>query len=99
MSGAEAAHYVRQAVVKQSGGPVAGLRFRCRRASATGFACPASWSRGAVAYAGRFAISFVASSKLARYATDLSGISARTVFAGRASGRALRWSVRLGPVT
>ena len=99
MNGAEAAHYVQQAVVKRSGGPVAGLRLRCARAGASAFTCPASWRRGAVAYAGRFAISFVASSKLARYATDLSGISARTLFDGRASGRALRCSVRLSPVT
>ena len=99
MNGAEAAHYVQQAVVKRSGGAVAGLRFRCTRASATGFNCPASWRRGAVAYAGRFAISLVASTKLARYATDLSGISERTLFHGRASGRTLQFSVRLNPVT
>ena len=46
MNGAEAAHYVQQAVVKRSGGPVTGLRFRCTRANATGFNCPASWRRG-----------------------------------------------------
>ena len=83
----------------QSGGPVAGLRFRCTRAGASAFTCPARWSRGAVAYAGRFAVSLVASTKLARYATDLSGISERTLFDGRASGRALQFSVRLRPTT
>jgi Lysyl oxidase len=95
MNGAQAARYVQQAAVKKSGGSVTDLRIRCTRVSATGFTCPASWKRGPVAYAGRFAIAHTASSKLGRYKTALNGISAQALFTGRASGRRLRWSTSL----
>ena len=95
MTGGQAAGYVQQAAAKESGGRVTGLRSRCARASATGFNCSASWKRGTVSYAGRFAITHQASSKLARYKTALSGISAQTVFTGSASGRRVRWAASL----
>jgi Lysyl oxidase len=95
MNAAQAARYLQQAVVKKSGGSVTGLRFRCNRASATGFSCPASWRRGAVAYSGRIAVANVASSKLGRYKTALDGISAQASFDGRASGRPMKWSASL----
>jgi Lysyl oxidase len=95
MNAAQAARYLQQAVVKKSGGSVTGLRFRCTRASATGFTCPASWHRGAVAYTGRFAIAHVASIKLARYATALDGIYAQALFNGSASGRHVQSSESL----
>jgi hypothetical protein len=92
MTAAQARSYLQNAVVKESGGSVAGLRFRCSRATGTGFSCNANWRRGAVAYAGRFQIAHVASSKLARYATALAGISARARFDGRRSGHPLQGS-------
>ncbi len=95
MDSAQAALYVRRAAAKESGGSVAGLRIQCTRASATGFTCSASWNRGSVTYSGRFSIAHVASSKLARYASPLDGISAQSTFVGSASGQSMRWSTNL----
>ena len=95
MTAAQAARYLQQAVATRSGGSVTGLRFRCSRASATAFTCAASWRRGAVRYSGRFSIAHVASSKLARYATALDGISAQALFDGSAPGRHVQWSASL----
>jgi hypothetical protein len=95
MDAAQAAHYLREAAAKESGGSVTALRSRCTRASATGFTCHASWNRGHVAYAGRMSIAYVASRSLGRYATAVAGISARTLFDGKASGRHVRSSASL----
>jgi hypothetical protein len=95
MTAAQARQYLQQAVVKKSGGPVTALRSRCGRASSTGFSCHPSWRRDGVAYSGRMTIAHVASSKLARYATALSGLSTQARFQGSASGRQQQWAVSL----
>lgn len=97
MDGAQAGTYLRRAVVRESASAT-GLQYSCARASATGFNCFAKWVARRVAFAGRISIAHVGSTKLARYATALDGISTRVTYDGTTSVGHRRWTMNESPL-